>query len=322
MANPVINTYTGSAGGVVGTREDLSDVLSNISPVDTVFQKMCKKGSVKNKIYEWQTESLSNPSPSGAVEGADAPIADQALTTRQLNYTQIFTLSAKVNGTAEVTDKAGRGSEMAHQIINQTKQIKRNIETALTQQGVAFVGDTTSVPRSFKGLECWIGDNLSQPTAGTPVAPNPEANNGLGSGATDGTSEAFTEARLKTVLQSCYSSGGNPDTIMAGPSNRAVFSTFDGVSSAQNLDVNSGKIVGTMSVYESDWGTLKVVPNRFQRNKTVFVLDSSDFTLVTLRGLTTKDLPANGDYEAKQLITEIGLKVDNWHKHGAVRACS
>jgi len=317
MANPVITTYN-----VVGTREDLSDVLSNISPVDTVFQKMCKKGSVKNKIYEWQTESLAAATATAAVEGADAPAADQALTTRQLNYTQIFTLAAKVNGTAEVTDKAGRGSEMAHQLINQTKQIKRNIETALTTQGIGVVGDATSVARKFKGLECWIGDNQSLGAAGSPVAPNPEGSSGLGTAATDGTAEAFTETRLKTVLQSAYNSGGNPDTIMAGPGNRAVFSTFDGISSAQNLDVNSGKIVGTMSVYESDWGTLKVVPNRFQRNRTVFVLDSSDFTLATLRGLTTKDLPANGDYEAKQLITEIGLKVDNWHKHGAIRDCT
>lgn len=317
MAVSQITTYN-----VVGTREDLSDLLSNISPTETPFQSLAKKGTVKNTIYEWQTESLAAAGANAAIDGADAPAASMELTTRQRNYTQILTKTAKVHGTADVTEKAGRKREMAHQIKNKMAEIKRDLEYALTQQGIAVAGDGSTTARKFKGLECWIGDNQSLGAVGSPVAPNPEGAAGIGTVATDGTAEAFTQTRLKTVLQAAYTVGGNPDTIMAGPGNRSVFSTFDGVSSAQNADVSSKKIVDTMTFYESDWGTLKVLPNRFQRNRTVFVLDSSDFELVTLRPLQTIDIAKTGDSDTKQILMEVGLKVGNWHKHGAVRDCT
>ena len=306
----------------IGTREDLSDVLSNIAPTDAPFQKMCRKGKVTNTVYEWQTDSLATAASNAAVEGAAAPAASMDVTVRQRNYTQILTKSATVLGTADATTKAGRGKEMALQVMKKTKELKRDLEFGLTQNGIAVAGDASSVARKFKGLECWIGDNQSLGAVGSPAAPNPEGAAGIGTVATDGTAEAFTETRLKVVLQAAFTAGGDPDTIMAGPGNRAVFSTFDGVSSAQNLDVSTGTIKGSMSVYESDWGVLKVVPNRFQRNRTVFVLDSAGFELVTLRPMQTIDIAKTGDFETKQLITEVGLKVDNWHSHGAVRDCT
>lgn len=317
MSVSSITTYN-----VVGTREDLSDLISNIAPTDVPFQSLCRKGRVTNTLYEWQTDSLAAAASTAAIEGADAPAASLDVTVRQRNYTQILTKSVKVLGTADVTQKAGRGREMAYQLIKKTKELKRNLECALTQNGIAVVGDASTTARQFKGLECWIGDNQSLGAAGSPAAPDPEASSGVGSAATDGTAEAFTETRLKVVLQSAYTAGGNPDTIMAGPGNRAVFSTFDGVSSQQNLEVSTGKIMGTMSIYESDWGTLKVVSNRFQRNRTVFVLQSDGFELVTLRPLQTIDIAKTGDSDIKQLLMEVGLKVDNWHAHGAVRDCT
>ena len=307
----------------VGVREDLSDILSNISPTETPFQSMCKKGSISNTMYKWQTESLAAAASNAQIEGAAAPAASMELPTMQYNYTQILSKVAKVTGTADVTTAAGRKREMAHQVKNKMLELKRDLEFALTQNDIAVIGDASSTAGKLKGLECWIGDNQALGAAGTPVAPNPEGGTGsVGVAATDGTAEAFTETRLKTVLQSAYSTGGNPDTIMAGPGNRAVFSTFDGVSSQQNVDVAKGTIVGSMSIYESDWGTLKVVPNRFQRNRTVFVLDSSDFTLANLRPLETFDIAKTGDFDQKQLIMECGLRVENWHKHGCVRDCT
>lgn len=307
---------------VIGTREDLSDLIKDITPTDAPFQKMCRKGSASNTLVEWQTDALASASAANAaVEGDDAPTAEFTPTVRQKNWTQILTKAVKVRGTADVTNKAGRGKEMAYQLVKKTKEIKRDLEASLTQNGIAVAGDATTA-RKFKGLECWIGDNQSLGAAGSPVAPNPEGAAHIGTVATDGTAEAFTETRLKAVLQSAYTAGGNPDVIMAGPGNRAVFSTFDGVSSAQNLDVNSGKIMGTMSVYESDWGTLKVVPNRFQRNRTVFVLESGGFEIATLRPLQTIDIAKTGDSDIKQLLMEVTLKVDNWHAHGAVRDCT
>ena len=313
---PILSQNGGSA--VVGTREDLSDILSLISPTTTPFQQLCKKGKITNTIYSWQTDSLTAAGANAAVEGAAAPSYTAVLSVLQKNYSQILTKSVQTSGTVDVTTKAGRNREMAYQVSKGMKELKRDIEFALTQntQAVASTG-VGGVAGKFKGLEGWIFDN----TVGGSgyVAGSPEANGGLGSAGTAGTPAAFTEANLNAVFQKCYISGGEPDIVMLTPGNRNTFSGFDGVSNSQQVSVGEGKIVGTMKIYENDFGTVKVITNRFQKPATVFVLDSTDFTLATLRPLEALDLGKTGDFDSKQLITEIGFKVDNWHKHGAVR---
>ena len=304
-------------GIAVGIREDLSDLISIISPTEVPFQSAVRKGKVSNKIYEWQTDALAAASLNAIAEGNTAPVAAVTPTVRQRNWTQILTKVAKTTGTVDAVDKAGRAKEMAYQLQKVGKEIKRDLELSLCQNTVANSGNPGVTASVFKGLEGWLGDNNDLGASG--VAPNPEAAGGLGTAPTDGTARAFTETLLKNVLQSVYTAGGDPSIIMTGPGNRAVFSTFDGVSSQQQLDVSSNKIVGTMSVYESDWGTLKVVPNRFQRNRTAFIIDPKGFELVTLRPLFTQDLATTGDFQSKQLIMECGLKVDNWRAHGAIR---
>ncbi len=60
-------TYT-----AIGQREDLSDVIYNISPTDTPFMSSIGKTKATAILHEWQTDSLAAASLSNAaVEGAD-----------------------------------------------------------------------------------------------------------------------------------------------------------------------------------------------------------------------------------------------------------
>lgn len=315
-----------STYNTVGIREDLSDLISNITPTNTPFQIAVRKGKVKNTVYEWQTDEYAPALANNAqIEGFDAPSADHTPTVRQRNYTQILSRSVKIQNTADAVDKAGRATEFARELSKKTKEIKRDLESSLCQNTVAVAGDG-STARKFKGLEGWVGYNQSLGASG--VAPNPEANAGLGSAPTDGTTRAFTETLLKNVLNQIENSGGEPNTIMVGTGNRTVFSTFGGVATSTTApsqgggvvaDAKDGKIYATMDVYESDWGTLRVVANKFQRNRTAFVLDPKGFELVTLRPLETVNVGIKGDYREAFLVMEMGLKCDNWKAHGAVR---
>jgi hypothetical protein len=102
-------TYT-----AIGMREDLSDLIYNISPTDTPFMSSIGKTKATAVLHEWQTDSLDAAVlTNAAVEGATASDATMSPTTRVGNRTQIFQKTIKISGTLDAVDKAGRKSEKA-----------------------------------------------------------------------------------------------------------------------------------------------------------------------------------------------------------------
>lgn len=302
----------------VGRREDLADIISNISPTDTPFYSMCKKVKASNTYFEWQTESLTAAGANAQIEGDDITSFTAAVQpTRIGNRTQILRKDLIISGTSEASSLAGRKSEIARQIMIRGKELKRDIEYAFTQNTTAVAGDATTA-RQTRGLEGWVATNNSLST-GTPagVAPNP----GTNTAPTDGTARAFTETLLKDVLQKCYSSGGNPDTIMVGPTQKQTFSTFTG-NSTRFKKAEDAELMASVDVYVSDFGTLKVIPNRFQRARTAFVLQSDMWQAAVLRDFSVENLAKTGDAEKRMLIVELGLRAENEAASGAVRDLS
>ena len=57
----------------IGNREDLSDVIYDISPTDTPLLNTLARGKATAVYHEWQTDSLAAATTANAaVEGADA----------------------------------------------------------------------------------------------------------------------------------------------------------------------------------------------------------------------------------------------------------
>ena len=98
MAQPA-NTF--DSYDQVGIREDLSDVINNITPEATPFHSKCPKTTASNTLVEWQTDTLRNSATNAHIEG-DATTADAAVATVRLNNrTQIF----KNNSTMACTSR-------------------------------------------------------------------------------------------------------------------------------------------------------------------------------------------------------------------------
>lgn len=303
----------------IGVREDLADIISNLSPTDTPVLSMAKKGKANNTFFEWQIDSLTAAANNAQIEGDDlgttftAPI--QA--TRVGNRTQISRKDVIVSATSEAVDKAGRKSELARQIMLRGKELKRDQEFAICQNTTAVTG-AAATARQTRGLEGWIGTNNSLSTGVTAgVAPNPVTN----TAPTDGTQRAFTETLLKDVLQKVYTAGGNPDVLMVGPAQTQVVSTFTG-NSTRFQGAEDSKLNASIKVYISDFGDLKVVPNRFQRNRTAFVLQSDLLEVAYLRDYTVETLAKTGDAEKRLLVCEYGLRCVNETGCGAIRDLS
>src|SRR5262249_39496867 len=252
----------------IGNREDLKDFIANISPTDCPFTTGIGKAKAEAVYFEWQTDALNSPNTSNAqIEGDDTTIAAVTPTVRIGNRTQISNASVMISRTQDTVRKAGRSSELAYQITKKTKELKRDIEAIVTQNQASAAG-STSVARTTGSLEAWFATNVSRGSDGSSGG----FSDGTVSAAHDATSSrAFTETLLKTVAQSVYSAGGDADTLMVGPAQKQVVSTFTG-NTTRMQDTSDGKLSTALKVYESDFGDLKILTNRFQRNRTPFVL--------------------------------------------------
>lgn len=301
------NTFLSTAA--IGNREDLIDVITRISPTATPFLSLCGKTTATATLHEWQTQDLAAAASNAQAEGDDATAKVVTPTVRLSNRTQISTKNVTVSGTQQAVLSAGRGKdEMAYQMSLSALELKRDIEFGLTQNSTAAAS-----PRTTRGLVGWAGDNVDS-GAGY-VAP--VYTTATGTAQTDGTQAAFTEARLKNVLQKCFTAGGDPDTILLPPLAKQTFSTFTGNST--RFDKGEDKtLTASVDVYVSDFGELKAIPSRFQRTRDVWVLQADKWLVAWLRPYATKDLATTGDAVKKQLVAEYALEARNPKASGAV----
>lgn len=293
-----------------GLREDLSDVIYNISPQDTPFISGASREPVDQTLFEWQTDSLASTDTGNAhVEGDEASYSKPAATTRVGNYTQISRKTLILSGTLEAIDKAGRKSELAYQLAKRGQELKRDMESiALTNLAGNAGGSSTA--RQTATLRAWLNTNTdiasdgsdSGHTSGVPTT-----------AATDGTQRDFTETILQDTAESVWSSGGDPSILMVGPHNKGVVSGFAGVVTRNfdmsNVDPSPTAVIAAVDVYVHDFGTLKVVPNRFQRDRDAWFLDFEYISLGILRPMQQEELAKTGDAEKRMLLTEWGLKI-------------
>jgi hypothetical protein len=305
----------------VGIREDLSDSIWDISPEEVPFSSNCKRVSVDNTYFEWQTDALAAVSATTAVEGADASFAPASPTTRLGNYTEIIQKTAITSGTLEATDRAGRAREMAYQIVKRGKEIKRDFEHHIVGLNNARVAGDDSTARETASYQTWVVTN----EVGTPG--DAGANRGTGgaastdagiAAATDGTQRALTEDMLGGVIDAIYLSGGDPNIIMANTHNKRQITQFSGNASETNLQREGKKVINAVSVYMSDYGEMKVVPNRFVRARDVLVYEQSFWMIGQLRGMQNKEIARTGDAEKRQVLMEAGLCANNEGSSGII----
>jgi hypothetical protein len=304
-----------NAHDAIGQREDLTDVIYNISPTETPFMSSVGKTKATAVYHEWQTDSLAAATTNNAaVEGADASDATLAPTTRLGNYTQILQKTIKVSGTLDTVNKAGRKSERAYQLAKASSELKRDLETILLSNQGRSAGTSNSTARKMGSLLSWLKTNSDVGSGGADPAT-------IGvSTRTDGTQRTFTEALLKTVVAEVYDSGGNPKVLMVGTAGKQKVSSFAGIAEQRFMAPSNTPttIIGAADVYMSDFGSMSVVPNRFMRSRDALVLDPEYAALAYLRPFQTNELAKAGDADKTQILVEVTLEVKNEAAHGII----
>jgi hypothetical protein len=328
----------------VGIREDLLDVIYNITPTDTPFVSNVGSGSSKGTWHEWQQDSLEAPGDSSVAEAADAAILELTPTIRLGNATQINTKSFQISGSDMVADNAGRGVEMSYQEAKKGLELRKDIEWRCVD-GTTGISDDPSADcgydmgtggggkRQAASLLAWIASGEGAMTVGAEGVGNVNYNSAVGGanpvrdatngpgqvGRTDGTVRTFTEGMLTDVIDQIYLSGGSPDVIMCNTQPKRIISqTFRGSADENKQDVSAKRIINAVDFYESDYGVLAVVPNRYMRQRDVYVLDTDMYAVDYYRPFFSKDLPDNGDYQSKQMLVEWTLKSDEQLSSGGI----
>ena len=292
----------------IGQREDLMDVIYEISPTETPFMSNAARTTAKAVLHEWQTDVLAAASTANAqIEGDDIAGITAVPTTRVGNRLQISRKSVTISGTLDSVDKAGRARETSYQVAKMGRELKRDMESILLSANQASAGSST-VARTMGGIESWLSTNVTVDAANT-TASNPGLVGGLpASSPVDGTATAIDETIFKSVISDIWTAGGDARMIMCGASQKTNISAFSGIATQfKNVPQGQATIVAGADLYVSDFGEHQIVPNRFSRNQTVLFLDMEFWAVAYLRPIHQIELARTGDSEKRALLVEYTL---------------
>ena len=84
----------------IGIKEDVSDIITDITPTDTPFVSLIKTQKVNNRTYQYQTDELAAAGSNAQIEGADPTMATLTPTTMISGTTQILTKALTLRAAA------------------------------------------------------------------------------------------------------------------------------------------------------------------------------------------------------------------------------
>lgn len=315
-----VNANTNKTYDVKTIREDLQDALISISPTETPFMSAIGTKSASNTYFEWAAVDLAAPDSSNRVlEGEAAPGNDAPTNAVRLgSYTQISDKVVEVSSTADAVNGAGDAQTVAKQIAFKLRELKRDMETMLLNN-VASNAGAAGTARVTAGLPAYLTSNVSRGVGGANGTLSGTTSGYVNAAATDGTLRALTEAMLKSVIASSWDNGAEPSLVLCGSLvKQKISSTFTGSATKYQDMTDKKSLSAAVDIYISDFGSLTIVPTRFQRARDVLVLDPNYARVAYLQRTKQEPLAKTGHAERRLISVEYGLQVDTQKAHGVI----
>lgn len=309
MAQP---TNTHSTYDAIGNREDLSDIIYDVSPTETPVLSSIPRATATGTKHEWLTRAIAAASSTNfVIEGDDATTDAANANVRVFNYRAISDKVARVAGSQEAVKKAGMKSNMAREMEDKMKELKRDVEKILLENN-AYVAGNDTLASECAGAQAYILTNTNKAADAT-------AATGDGSDAhTDGTARAVQESFVESVLASAWSNGGNPSLGVMNAFQKRKFASFTG-NSTRTSNGDKTKVINSVDVYIDPLGTeIRLVPCRQAPTDVMYFLDPEYMKFAVLRDFATWDLAKTGDSIRKQILVEYTLEMSNQKAHAAI----
>lgn len=299
----------------VGAKEDISTIISNISPTKTPMQTSIGNEKVTQKLYQWQEDVLRAVIDNNQAEGFEASDVSIVPTTMRDNTVQILSETIKVATSQDATDSYGRAKESAYQIAKSMAQVKRDLENAFVGTAQAKVKPTNNLTnRKMAGFQAQIPNAGAGSLALTDMA--------LYTGAT---TTKPTESNLLDVLQQVFLNGAEPSVIQVTPTNSRTLADFAKASGRYRTFENTAArgegqrtIINVVDLYVSPFGEQRMLLNRFLKTGNTLVYEPDMWKKVTFRPWTRETLAKTGDNVKIMLVGEFSLKHKNFGASGVI----
>ena len=308
----------------IGRREDLTDAIYDISPTEKPFTSAIRKVKAKQSKHEWQTDALASASATNAIiEGDDSSANTADPTVRLNNQLQTLRKTVSISGRAQQISTAGRADEFEYQLKKRMSELGRDLEAALTQNNAATAGAAASAPL-MASAESWLGTNrtsLGQGTAQTTPGIDATVGTPITAPTDSTTAGTLVESALKFIIRKCWDAGGDPSLVMVGSDvKQKISGSFTGIATRfRNVESKSeAQIISGADVYVSDFGSTTIVANRFQRARTVLVIDPEYWALASLRGFKMERLAKTGDSDKAHIVGDYTLECRNEKASGKI----
>jgi hypothetical protein len=314
MAVALTTAY--SAPVLASTREDVSEIISNIDPTETPISANIGTEPVDNPtLHQWQYDGLNATSITGEIDGVEQVDLPDAITTRGKLAApcMIQGKGIRVTRRQQAVDKYGVDDEVAYQLAKAGAELKRNQEAVITSFRTP-VAASAGVAPLVAGIPTWIKTNTDRGAGG--ADPTISGTPGQPVIGTDGTVRAMDESLILELVGMSYDEGGKIDLISVGrAAKQAMSAFFFGTSTriatpyqdfgkSPNMGVT---VVGAVDVIVTDFGPVAVIPNRFQRARDVLMLDTAQWSIGIFDDYFVEEVAKTGDYESHMVLHDFTL---------------
>jgi len=315
----------GLTPGVGVNREDLLDQITNVDPWDTPWVSQAPKVTAQHVYHQWPIDTLGSVDTSGAVEGADYSYDSTTTPDRVFNVTQILRQDIGVSETQRAVNAAGFKDAYAYEIQKATKRLAIKLEKTVFAALTTATG-ASGTGRVMKGFQAFITTNTAY--AGT------NAGTSVGDATHDG---QLTAGDFNDLLETIYKAGGNPEQVYVSPKVKRQISAFTvpgaaaGTPHARNIAAMDKKLVSAIDFYDSDFGLIQIVLDRWVPESTnattatasatatggqMFFLQRNMNRLAWLRPMVHQLIGKRGDSVAGIVVGEVTLEVLNEKANG------
>ena len=317
---PAAPTATTGQGSAVSNHEDLGSILTILAPEETPLLSLISKSNATSTFHEWTVDALSAPNTAGVAEGADVTSFDDKFSGRARlgNYTQKFRRTYRVTDTQQAVKSVGPAN-IAGAKAKALREIKRDIEAAISSDNDRTVENGAGTPYALRGLGDWLDSAGPSDVASEYRTPT-------GSILTS----APTEITFNDVVGSIFEKNGemNSLTCIAGLALRKKISEFtrqDNNASETVYQVTqaaeSKKVTLSVTMFDSDFGLVKVVnanPACAVDNNRGYVINPKYLGCSTLTPLRTNDLEDQGGGPRGYCDTHVTLECLHPQAHGKI----
>lgn len=304
-----------------GNREDLLDIITNISPMDTLFLSSFEKVPANNIVHEWLVDILApfgDPDVGDAdvvavAEGSDATFDPLVARKRLCNLTHIIRRTFDVSDTQRDINTAGIRDEYVYQLRKATMEMARQIEFALihsTRQFQTVQGNSGAAPRKMDGYYAYA--SASDPTCATTLGLSADEMGTVTTVSGNSPDDCIDECVLNQHLQESWEKGAMTDTIYANAAQKRSLSnlTLNPNSNVRyNIPVNDRTVINTVDFYQSDFGTQRIYLHRYQANDRVATMESNKIRIAVLRPVLAVELAKIGSSTKGMVEWEGTLEV-------------